>query len=122
MDLQSVAMKTSVMSGERKDVNLLRTVQEVPDPEKPETWTFQLQTTWRKKEGEEVRDLAKLKAKAETFGEPFRSANLWLPEDTVVSENHLSYWIPVPWDNRNGRVSLAGDAAHPMTFRTCFLN
>lgn len=60
--------------------------------------------------------LANLKAKAETFSEPFRSANLWIPEGTVVHENNLSYWIPVPWDTRRGRVLLAGDAAHPMTF------
>ena len=71
----------------------------------------------KKKEGEEVASLANLKAKAETFGEPFRSANLWIPEGTKVHENNLSYWIPVPWDTREGRVLLAGDAGHPMTFQ-----
>lgn len=65
--------------------------------------------------------LESLKKKAETFGEPFRSANLWIPEGTPILENKISYWIPIPWDDRNGRITLAGDAAHPMTFRTFFL-
>jgi 2-polyprenyl-6-methoxyphenol hydroxylase-like FAD-dependent oxidoreductase len=78
---------------------------------------FQLQTTWKKKEGEDVDSLANLKAKAATFGEPFRSANLWIPEGTKVHVNNLSYWIPIPWDTHHGRVLLAGDAAHPMTFQ-----
>ncbi|KIW90881.1 uncharacterized protein Z519_08664 [Cladophialophora bantiana CBS 173.52] len=92
-------------------------IQEVPDPNDPATWVFQLQTTWHKKEGEEVASLANLKAKAETMGEPFRSANLWIPEGTTVHSNNLSYWIPRPWDTRKGRILLAGDAAHPMTFQ-----
>lgn len=78
---------------------------------------FQLQTTWEKKEGEDPTSLKLLKEKAETFCEPFRSANLWVPEGTTVTSNNLSYWIPVHWDNRNGRITLVGDAAHPMTFR-----
>ncbi|OAL37074.1 hypothetical protein AYO20_03551 [Fonsecaea nubica] len=92
-------------------------IQEVPDPNDPATWVFQLQTTWHKQEGEEVASLANLKAKAETMGEPFRSANLWIPEGTKVHSNNLTYWIPRPWDTRGGRILLAGDAAHPMTFQ-----
>jgi 2-polyprenyl-6-methoxyphenol hydroxylase-like FAD-dependent oxidoreductase len=92
-------------------------VQDVPDPNDPATWTFQLQTTWNKKEGEDPSSLALLKEKAQTFGEPFKSANLWVPDDTKLSSNNLSYWKPIPWDDKNGRVTLVGDAAHPMTFR-----
>ena len=91
-------------------------VQDVPDPDDPATWSFQLQTTSHK-DTEDTTSLANLKKKAATFAEPFRSANLWIPEGTVVHENKLSYWVPVPWDDRNGRITLAGDAAHPMTFR-----
>jgi 2-polyprenyl-6-methoxyphenol hydroxylase-like FAD-dependent oxidoreductase len=94
-------------------------VQDVQDPKDPLTWTFQLQTTWKRKEGEEI-TIANHKRRAETFGEPFRSANLWLPDDTVIYDNHMSYWKPVPWDSRNGRIILTGDAAHPMTFREYF--
>lgn len=91
-------------------------VQDVPDPDDPATWSFQLQITSHK-DTEDVTSLANLKKKAATFAEPFRSANLWVPAGTIVHENKLSYWVPVPWDDRNGRVTLAGDAAHPMTFR-----
>jgi hypothetical protein len=91
-------------------------VQDVPDPDNPATWSFQLQTTWHKGQ-DDVTSLANLKAKATTFAEPFRSANLWIPEGTPIYENKLSYWNPIPWDDRNGRITLAGDAAHPMTFR-----
>jgi 2-polyprenyl-6-methoxyphenol hydroxylase-like FAD-dependent oxidoreductase len=113
VDLKSVQrVSTSLLS-----MLIVTIVQDVPDHNDPATWVFQLQTTWKKKEGEEVASLANLKAKAETFGEPFRSANLWIPEGTKVHENNLSYWIPVPWDTREGRVLLAGDAGHPMTFQ-----
>lgn len=95
-------------------------IQDTPDPNDPATWMFQLQTTGHKKPGEDVTSLENLKKKAETFAEPFRSANLWIPEGTKIYENNLSYWIPVPWDTRGGRILIAGDAAHPMTFRTYF--
>jgi 2-polyprenyl-6-methoxyphenol hydroxylase-like FAD-dependent oxidoreductase len=26
----------------------------------------------------------------------------------------MKYWVPQPFDNRNGRITIAGDAAHPM--------
>lgn len=95
-------------------------VQDVPDPDDPATWSFQLQITSHKGQ-DDVTSLANLKKKAETFAEPFRSANLWIPEGTPIHENKLSYWLPIPWDDRNGRITLAGDAAHPMTFRTFLL-
>jgi len=92
-------------------------IQDVPDPEDPATWTFQLQTTWKTREGEDPTSLELLKQKAVTFCEPFKSANLWIPDGTKLSSNNLSYWMPVQWDNRGGRVTLVGDAAHPMTFQ-----
>lgn len=66
---------------------------------------------------EDVSSLANLKAKAETFGEPFKSAFLWIPDGNKLYENNLSYWIPEHWDNKGGRITLIGDAAHPMTFQ-----
>ncbi|KFY24346.1 hypothetical protein V493_05297 [Pseudogymnoascus sp. VKM F-4281 (FW-2241)] len=91
-------------------------IQEVPDPEDPSTWSFQLQITSHKGE-DDVTLLANIKKKAETFAEPFRSANLWIPEGTPVRENKIFSWVPIPWDDRNARITLAGDAAHPMTFQ-----
>lgn len=69
------------------------------------------------KEGDDPTDLTALKKKAATFADPFKSAFLWIPDDTKLFANYLSYWTPIPWDNKDGRVILAGDAAHPMTFR-----
>ncbi|KAF2401057.1 FAD/NAD(P)-binding domain-containing protein [Trichodelitschia bisporula] len=90
-------------------------IQDVPSPDDPAGWTFQLQLTWKKREGEDPTSLEALKAKAQTFAEPFRSAFLWVPDDKKVSVNNLSIWDPVPWDDN--RVTLVGDAAHPMTFQ-----
>lgn len=58
-----------------------------------------------------------LEARAETMAEPFRTIFESLPNDVRYYHNQLSYWIPKPWDNRNGTITLVGDAAHPMTFR-----
>lgn len=44
----------------------------------------------------------------------FQSAIDWTPENSYVSVNEMNTWTPVPWDNHGGRVTLAGDAAHPM--------
>ena len=46
--------------------------------------------------------------------QPFRSAIQWLPDDLPLNYDILNYWISTPWDTRNGRATLAGDAAHPM--------
>ncbi|KAK7512472.1 monooxygenase [Phyllosticta citriasiana] len=92
-------------------------IQEVPDPADASTWTFQLMSTWKAREGEDVTSLARLKEMAQSFAEPWRSAVQWIPEETRIFENKLSCWVTVPWNNRDGRVVLAGDAAHPMTFQ-----
>ena len=98
----------------------LHSVQDVPDPQKPETWRFQIVTSWlgqRDTSLDNAGRLAQVKAKAEVLPEPFRSANLWMPEDTHITYDSIGYWVSVPWDNRQGRTTLAGDAAHPMSPR-----
>ncbi|MCJ1255548.1 hypothetical protein MMC24_003364 [Lignoscripta atroalba] len=93
-------------------------IQDVPDPQKPETWRFQIVTSWlgqRDTSLDNAGRLAQVKAKAEVLPEPFRSANLWMPEDTHITYDSIGYWVSVPWDNRQGRTTLAGDAAHPMS-------
>ncbi|KAH0543396.1 hypothetical protein FGG08_002254 [Glutinoglossum americanum] len=92
-------------------------IQDVPDPDRPETWTFQFICSWLGDHDRDLDDagcLSELKKIHENFAEPFRSANLWIPEGTPMSNNTIHYWIAKPWDNHEGRVVLAGDAAHPL--------
>ena len=90
---------------------------DVPDPDDPTTWVFQLMTSWPS-DGVEPRSitLKDVQSKMEVFAHPFSTANSWIPEDTSlkVDVNNISSWIPIPFDNHRGRVTLIGDAAHPM--------
>ena len=53
----------------------------------------------------------------EMLAEPFRSALLSIPPETVIWCERLSQWPTVAWGQNQGTVTLAGDAAHPMTYR-----
>ena len=55
------------------------------------------------------------KRNAQVFDSRLRGVLLSLPEDTKVLHIRLVDWVPMPWDNRNGRVTVAGDGAHAMT-------
>lgn len=93
-------------------------IQDVPDPEDPANWQFQVVTSWIGKRDDSLDDagrLAQVKEKASTMCEPFRSAALWMPDDTKITYDTMAYWVSIPWDDHDGRVALAGDAAHPMT-------
>lgn len=95
-------------------------VQDVPDPEDPANWKFQVVTSWLGKRDESldrVGRLTQVKQKASDMCEPFRSAVLWMADDTNITYDKMAYWVSTPWDNHDGRVTLAGDAAHPMTPR-----
>jgi len=98
-------------------------VQDVPDPDKPETWLFQLLLYWTgdlipEEENTNERRLRFVKEQAAKWVEPFRSAGLWVKDDTVIPKDTLRYWAnPVQWDNHDGRITLCGDSAHPMTPR-----
>ncbi|KAA8563643.1 hypothetical protein EYC84_011666 [Monilinia fructicola] len=105
-------------------------LQDAPDPEKPESWTFFFYISWNSSietqdaEARVFDDAARLKQVKEMgkgYAEPWKSAFQWLPEDQPVWHFGLAVWDPREenhkWDNRNGRVTLAGDAAHPMTYQ-----
>jgi 2-polyprenyl-6-methoxyphenol hydroxylase-like FAD-dependent oxidoreductase len=66
--------------------------------------------------------LAQVKEKSKRYCEPWKSAFEWVPEDQAAWYFDLAVWDPSlkehKWDNKNGRVTLAGDAAHPMTYRS----
>jgi 2-polyprenyl-6-methoxyphenol hydroxylase-like FAD-dependent oxidoreductase len=89
----------------------------VPDSDKPETWQFQIMPTWladgKIHEGG-AKGLAELKELAAHLAEPWRSSLLWIPDDTDVACNTVSFWPTIPWDSRHGSVTLAGDSAHPV--------
>jgi len=101
-----------------------------PDADDPENWIMNHYISWpcSHEEQEKTKDwtneqrLKQLKEFGEKFADPFRSAFAWLKDDQPVWYSPMTQWDPsLPehqWDNHGGRVTLAGDAAHPMTFRT----
>ena len=97
-------------------------IQDVPDPNDPASWDFQLQWTWRsgpKTESLATLNLENLKAEAaECFGEPYRTAWLSIAEGTKVPSNDIRVWppSPIPQEAFYGRAALIGDAAHAMSF------
>jgi hypothetical protein len=101
-------------------LTLTNLVIDVPDPEKPEGWVFQVAPSWAGEETPNQSDedkLANLKKIAQDFAEPWKSAFLWLPEGTPTPQSNLGFWITIPWDNHNGTVTLAG---YVSTFKILF--
>ncbi|KAF5520813.1 FAD-dependent monooxygenase cctM [Colletotrichum aenigma] len=93
-------------------------VADVPDPEDPETWEFQVALSlWSTEDPPETNEdrMKYLKKLAEPYCEPYRSAALWVPDDTYIPRDKYAEWKRIaPWNNFGGRVTVAGDAAHPM--------
>ena len=93
-------------------------VSRMPDgPDHPESWIFHLAMAWNGNPDHSLgyaERLALIKERAKSLGEPAHSAFQWIPDDTLVHRADISYWITQPWNNRNGRLTLVGDAAHPM--------
>ncbi|KAK6384783.1 hypothetical protein LTS17_002346 [Exophiala oligosperma] len=93
-----------------------------PDLDRPETWIFYILATWPKQQTseDEYKDqnmADELRKRADGWADPFKSAVEWMPDDVKAKAVQLKIWSPISdWDNRDGRVTLAGDAAHSMTF------
>lgn len=101
-------------------------VHDASDKDHPENWTFftyisypctQGQDEWSK---EQLIDQSK--SLAQNFCEPWKSVYEWMdPNEANVWHTKMMHWDPsLPdhdWDNRDGRVTLAGDATHPMSFQ-----
>ncbi|OWO98356.1 hypothetical protein B2J93_8192 [Marssonina coronariae] len=86
----------------------------------PAEWTWMLMQTWRSDEetgltGDNI--LPAMYERGKSFGYPFDAAFATIAPGTPVWHNRLRYWPTKPWDSKNGLITLAGDAAHPMTFR-----
>lgn len=60
--------------------------------------------------------IAMMKKRASEYGEPLRSIVMDIPDDMdSTTPLRLADFPCRPWDNRGGRVTLAGDSAHAMT-------
>lgn len=86
------------------------------------SWASSLEEQTATKDWTNEMRLKQVKGLAQKFADPMKSAFEWLGDDQLVWYSPLNHWDPsLPehaWDNHAGRVTLAGDAAHPMTFRT----
>ncbi|KAL8738246.1 MAG: hypothetical protein Q9181_000926 [Wetmoreana brouardii] len=95
---------------------------DVPDSNRPETWKWMYSLTWNDKTAKREQPVGPEAIKqewtfwAEKLAEPFRSAYLTVLPDATLWCDRLAQWPTIPWDMCNGRVTLAGDAAHPMTY------
>ena len=104
-------------------------MQDAPDPDDPSSWTFFFYISWRSslEEQEQTRNwtdaqrLAQQKEFAKKFCDPWKSAYEWTPDDAPVWYMGLTAWDPAAdvhrWDNHSGRITLIGDACHPMTYQ-----
>ncbi|KAK0713299.1 hypothetical protein B0T26DRAFT_753425 [Lasiosphaeria miniovina] len=89
----------------------------------PAEWIFMVVVTWPGNNNNDSKELADdaarlddLRARAQVLTSPFREALASIPPGTRIWHGPLYCWPTQPWDSRGGRVTLAGDAAHPMTF------
>ena len=104
-------------------------MQDAEDPDRPETWTFFFYISWHctREEQQATADwsnsqrLQQVKGLSKCFTDPWRSAFDWVPDDHQVWYMCLTDFDPCApdhhWDNHGGRVTLAGDAAHAMTYQ-----
>ncbi|OCK95368.1 uncharacterized protein K441DRAFT_717404, partial [Cenococcum geophilum 1.58] len=100
---------------------------DICDPENPETWKFGLSAAlWGSSEQPPTnKERVKLfESCAANYCESLKPAALWLPDDTFIPPDVFHVCTnPVKWDNHNGRTTIAGDAAHPISpFRGQDLN
>ncbi|EXJ93401.1 hypothetical protein A1O1_01793 [Capronia coronata CBS 617.96] len=92
-----------------------------PHLDKPETWIFYLLATWPRDDqadtSENMNMVDELRRRMDGWAEPYKSAVEWIPSDVRAKVVPFKIWAPkTDWDNHGGRVTLAGDAAHSMTF------
>lgn len=97
-------------------------IQDVPDPAKPEDWLFQILFSWPTPPcKEDFRDQAArtafLKSMAEEYAEPWRTIIHSVPDDLHFGVDGVTVWSPTDWSASSlaGIVTLAGDGAHPMS-------
>ncbi|KAB8204220.1 hypothetical protein BDV34DRAFT_226604 [Aspergillus parasiticus] len=91
-----------------------------PDLRQPETWSYYILSSWSEKfrvDGEkDLNRFQSLQARMDDWAEPFASGVAWAPKDLEVKEDVMKIWSPSPWNNYSGSITLAGGAAHSMTW------
>lgn len=102
-----------------------RIAQDIPTstPTDPSTYTFQVLLSFLDETIPAGTDLSSqsgrmsfFKSRSSTFAEPWRSAAQAIDPSTWLPLDRGTYWAAAtPWPNRAGHMTLAGDAAHPMT-------
>ncbi|KAF2096666.1 FAD/NAD(P)-binding domain-containing protein, partial [Rhizodiscina lignyota] len=96
----------------------LFTLADIKDKDRPETWVFQMYLSiWGTNDYPPTNDerVKLFKKYGENYCEPFRSATRWVRDDQIITPDKYRVWCrPTQWDNHGGRITLAGDAAHPM--------
>jgi hypothetical protein len=95
------------------------TVSDFEKAEDPSTCSFQVVRIWKGEgvscQGPEAIARMKAATSRDSFSEPFYSSIHHMAENSSpVFMRQLQYWPTVPWDNRAGRMTLVGDAAHCM--------
>ncbi|KAH8761412.1 hypothetical protein BGZ57DRAFT_992937 [Hyaloscypha finlandica] len=88
-------------------------LQDAPEEDTPEDWSFSSHIAWKEEQDEERKTFgnkegrAQVKDKSRVYCD---STEQFETRPTLPERN---------WDNKNGRVTLAGDAGHSMTYRMC---
>jgi 2-polyprenyl-6-methoxyphenol hydroxylase-like FAD-dependent oxidoreductase len=96
-------------------------VMDNPDPDDISKKTFQMVATWPgvltpEENASSATRLAVLKNRVGKYAAPFGNFVQWLPDSTVIHPDRIAIWEPLPVDHHGGLVTLAGDAAHNITF------
>lgn len=90
------------------------------DAEDVGSWTLSWIKLWRKERlpvppaSKGVEALRYVKETSGDLIEPFRSRIMETKDEEGCYVDEMRTWTPVEWETHGGRVTLAGDAAHPM--------
>ena len=98
-----------------------QSIQDVRNPDRPETWLFQNVLSWighPRPEDLPTREsrLEFWRERAKSFADPWKSAGRDFPDDLPIVVGRVTGWTPYDWSQSKlgGQVTLAGDAAHAL--------
>jgi len=104
----------------------VRTVLDTPKTSGDGNYAVQIALSWDKcnrdqePPAENSARVAMVKQLVDSFASPLKDVIQRIPDDTLTMTANLGDWADMRWDNRGGRATLAGDAAHAMTMCKCF--